>query len=272
LSSSVSVTSVGAGGVSGDAGGAGAELVHAAGTALHGLDTASRVRAEAGAGGASAVGGLVGGAVVPARAKRSLRDRIEEYLARLTSRSNFWHRVASLVWLPYAFRSGIRIKKVDGSTFSAVLPFRRFNRNWYNAMAGAALLANAEIAGGMYIYGRCGGDYTVVCKTLNYRFLRPCFGPAIYRMTPKADLDALLATGREFNFEIEIDVVQQLPTRGLGKDVRVGRCTAVFHITPKALHAARAARREAQALGVPGSVRAPTGPARGGSEAERPGA
>lgn len=258
--------------MSGDAGGAGAELVHAAGTALHGLDTASRVRAEAGAGGASGGGGMVGGAVVPARTKRSLRDRIEEYLARLTSRSNFWHRVASLVWLPYAFRSGIRIKKVDGSTFSAVLPFRRFNRNWYNAMAGAALLANAEIAGGMYIYGRCGGDYTVVCKTLNYRFLRPCFGPAIYRMTPKADLDALLATGREFNFEIEIDVVQQLPTRGLGKDVRVGRCTAVFHITPKALHAARAARREAQARGVPGSVRAATGPARGGSEAERPGA
>ncbi|MFN9131704.1 MAG: PaaI family thioesterase [Phycisphaerales bacterium] len=175
--------------------------------------------------------------------KRTLMDRLEDSISRLTSRSTFWHRVASMIWLPYAFRSGIKIRKVDGSTFAAVLPFRRFNRNWYNAMAGASLLANAEIAGGMYIYGRCGGDWTVVCKQLSYRFLRPCFGPAIYRVNPKMDLDACLNAGREFNFDIEMDIVQQLPTRGLGREVRVGRCLATFHITPKALHEARAARR-----------------------------
>lgn len=177
--------------------------------------------------------------------KRSLLDTVEHYISKLTSRSVFWHRIGSLIWLPYAFRSGIKMKRMDANTFSAILPFRRFNRNWYNAMAGAALLANSEIAGGTYIYGKCGGDYTVVCKNLQYRFLRPCMGPAIYRINPLGDLDALLASGREFNLDLELEVFQQLPTKGLGKEVRVGRCQATFHITPKSLHRLRAARRAA---------------------------
>ncbi|MFY7896290.1 MAG: hypothetical protein ACOVP8_08665, partial [Phycisphaerales bacterium] len=92
----------------------------------------------------------------------TLRERIEAFMARLSTRNNFWHRVCSMIWLPYAFKSGIQMKRVDGTTFQAVLPFKRFNRNWYNAMAGASLLANSEIAGGMYIMGLTGGDYTLV--------------------------------------------------------------------------------------------------------------
>lgn len=183
----------------------------------------------------------------PPKRRRGFMDHVEAFISRLASRSTFWHRVSSLIWLPYAFKSGIRIRRVDDKTFSAVLPFRRFNRNWYNAMAGASLLANSEIAGGMYIYGRCGGDWTVVCKHLGYKFLRPCFGPAIYRCTAKQDLDVLLAAGHEFNFELDIDVVQQLPTRGMGREIRVGKCTATFHVTPKALHEARRQRRERKA-------------------------
>ena len=183
------------------------------------------------------------GALAPVRHKRSMVDHVEAFISRLTSRSPFWHRLASLVWLPYAFRSGIRIKQTDKNTFLAILPFRRFNRNWYNAMAGASLLANSEIAGGMYLYGRCGGDYTVVCKTLTYKFLRPCFGPAIYRIVPREDLDALLSAGGEFNFDLDLDIVQQIPTRGLGKELRVGRCHATFHVTPKSFHKARRERK-----------------------------
>ncbi len=189
-----------------------------------------------------------GGAIVPAR-RRSLYDRMEAFVSRLTSRSTFAHRLASLIWLPYAFRSGIRIKREDEKTFSAVLPFKKFNRNWYNAMAGASLLANSEIAGGMYIYGRCGGDFTVVCKELTYKFLRPCFGPAIYRVSPLQDLDQLLLSGGEFNFDIELDIVQSVPTRGLGREVRVGKCRATFHVTPKSLHEARKHRRSRMAAG-----------------------
>lgn len=179
-------------------------------------------------------------------------DRVDLFISRLSTRSHFWQRVTSWIWLPLAFKSGIRMKRIDASTFLAVLPFRRFNRNWYNAMAGAALLANSEIAGGMYIFGICGGQWTVVCKSLEYRFLRPCFGPAVYKIRPREDLVALIAAGKEFNLTLEMDIVQQsllpekvrpaaervLPRsvgeRVAGRERRVGRCVATFHVTPKA--------------------------------------
>src|SRR5215207_4103485 len=110
--------------------------------------------------------------------KQGWVDKVEAFISKLSTRDNFWNSVCSLIWLPLAFFSGIRMKQVDVNTFAAYLPFRRFTRNWYRAMAGGALLANSEIAGGMYVFGVVGGDYTVVCKHLEYRFLRPCFGPA----------------------------------------------------------------------------------------------
>ena len=181
---------------------------------------------------------------VASRARKpSLMDRVEAFISRLSTRNNFWHRVCSLIWLPFAFRSGIKMKRLDDNTFNAVLPFRRFNRNWYNAMAGAALLGNAEIAGGMYVFGVCGGDYTVVCKHLEYKFLRPCFGPAVYRLSPRGDIKQMLAHGGEFNIIIDMDVCQTIAKPPLpkiaggdgmgGKEKRVGRCAATFHVTPK---------------------------------------
>jgi hypothetical protein len=187
------------------------------------------------------------GSTRAARVGYSLMDRFEALISRLSSRNTFWHRVCSMIWLPYAFKSGIRMKRVDERSFTAELPFRRFNRNWYNAMAGASLLANAEIAGGMYIFNITGGDYTLVCKDLSYRFLRPCFGPAVYKITPREDLLALVAMGKEFNITLDLEVVQQalLPAavakkrtkdsvlaRLAQKERRVGRCVATFHLTP----------------------------------------
>ena len=177
-----------------------------------------------------------------ASTKRSLYDRIDTFISKLSTRNNFWHRICSLIWLPFAFRSGITMKRVDATTFTAHLPFRRFNRNWYNAMAGAALLGNAEIAGGMYVFGVCGGDYTVVCKHLEYKFLRPCWGPAMYRIVPQGDLNAALAAGGEFNLTIDLDVVQQISKPG-DKERRVGRCSATFHVTPKSHRKAKAEKR-----------------------------
>ncbi len=189
-------------------------------------------------------------AVVPSHkgiASLSFMDRVEGAIARLSTRNNFWHRVCSMIWLPYAFRSGIHMKQVGSDTFHAVLPFKRFNRNWYNAMAGAALLANSEIAGGLYIFGITGGDYTLVCKHLEYSFLRPCFGPAVYKVTPREDLKALIATGKEFNLTVDLEIMQQpvvpaalarlkkqdrLMARLAAKERRVGKCVATFHLTP----------------------------------------
>ncbi|MEO1129369.1 MAG: hypothetical protein AAFX05_06620 [Planctomycetota bacterium] len=183
----------------------------------------------------------------PAKKKRrGFFTWLEGAISRLSTRNNFWHRVCSFIWLPYAFRSGIRMKRIDGDTFTAVLPFRRFNRNWYNAMAGASLLANSEIAGGMFVFSKVGRDNTVVCKELTYRFLRPCFGPAVYQVIPKGDIDALAATDAEFNIDIQLNVYQQLRAPG-ERGKRVGRVKATFHVTPKAHHHDKAQRDKQRA-------------------------
>jgi hypothetical protein len=183
----------------------------------------------------------------PARAVRdddpkTWFDKVEAFVSKLSVRDNFWHSICSLLWLPLAFFSGIKMKEIDPQTFAAYLPFRRFNRNWYRAMAGGALLANSEIAGGMYIFGAVGGDYTVVCKELNYKFLRPCLGPAVYRMKAREPLADLVAAGTEFNITLDLDILQQGFRPG-ERDKRVGQCVAAFHVTPKRHHKRKAARK-----------------------------
>jgi hypothetical protein len=168
-------------------------------------------------------------------------DKVEAFISGLSVRDTFWHRICSLIWLPLAFFSGIKMKAMDGNTYAAYLPFTRFNRNWYRAMAGGALLANSEIAGGMYVFGICGADYTVVCKHLEYKFLRPCLGPAIYKMTPRTDLKSLVAARGEFNITLDMDILQQVTQPGK-RDRRVGQCVAEFHVTPKAHHKMKKSR------------------------------
>src|SRR3954453_20638846 len=175
--------------------------------------------------------------------KQTWVDRVEAFISKLSVRDNFWNSVCSLIWLPLAFFSGIRMKQVAANTFAAYLPFRRFNRNWYRAMAGGALLANSEIAGGMYVFGVCGADYTVVCKNLNYTFLRPCLGPAVYRMTPRENINELMNTSAEFNITMEMEILQQATRQG-ERDKRVGRCEATFHVTPKVHHKVKRARKK----------------------------
>ncbi len=163
--------------------------------------------------------------------KKTWPQRVEAYLSRLSTRNNFWQKVFSLIWLPYAFRSGISMKRLDSKRFSAVLPFRRINRNWYNAMAGAALLGNSEVAAGLFLFAECGSDYFVVCKKMEYRFLRPCMGPAVYHIVSTEDIKEKIATGKEFNIDLDLEVRQQLKQKG--KELRVGRCHMTFHCTPK---------------------------------------
>ena len=171
-------------------------------------------------------------------------EKVEAFISKLSMRDNFWNSVCSLIWLPLAFFSGLRMKEVDASTYvaRAVLPFRRFNRNWYRAMAGGALLANSEIAGGSYVFGIVGADYTVVCKHLEYKFLRPCLGPAVYRIKAREDVKAQMASSREFNCVVDMDILQQASRIG-EKDKRVGQCVATFHVTPKVHHKNKKARK-----------------------------
>ena len=165
---------------------------------------------------------------------QKLYDKIEAFVSRLSMRDNFWNSICSLIWLPLAFFSGIRMKELDPNSFAAraVLPFRRFNRNWYRAMAGGALLANSEIAGGAYVFGIVGADYTVVCKHLEYKFLRPCFGPAVYRINARENIHDHVARGGEFNITVDMDITQQASRLG-EKDKRVGQSVATFHVARK---------------------------------------
>lgn len=181
------------------------------------------------------------GAAVNRSAKPSFAQRIEAFISRLSTKNNFWHKVCSLIWLPYAFRSGISMKRLDTNSFTAVLPFKRINRNWYNAMAGAALLGNSEVAAGMYLFSECGSDYIVVCKEMKYRFLRPCMGPAVYTIVNSEDVREKLKAGGEFNIDLELEISQQMKKKG--KTLRVGRCQITFHCTPKNHMRERSRRR-----------------------------
>ncbi len=178
----------------------------------------------------------------------SLLERVEAFITRLSTKNNFWHRVCSLIWLPFAFRSGISMRRIGGDRFTAVLPFKRSNRNFYNAMAGAALLGNSEVAAGMFLFKHCGSDYAVVCKTMTYKFLRPCYGPAVYNVKDAefvaSELTTQITTRDEFNIEFTMDITQILHKRG--KEVRVGRCDITFHCTPKFKLKERSDRRKAR--------------------------
>jgi hypothetical protein len=175
-------------------------------------------------------------------------ERTEAFITRLSTKNNIWHRVCSLIWLPFAFRSGISMRRISQDRFTAVLPFKRSNRNFYNAMAGASLLGNSEVAAGMFLFKHCGSDYAVVCKNMTYKFLRPCYGPAIYNVRDAehvgTELSDQMSTRKEFNIEFIMDITQTLHKRG--REVRVGRCEITFHCTPKSMIKERAARRKAR--------------------------
>ena len=178
--------------------------------------------------------------------KGSLWERFEAYVSKLSTKNNFWHRVCSLIWLPFAFRSGITMRRITREKFTAVLPFKRSNRNFYNAMAGAALLGNSEVAAGMFLFKNCGSDFAVVCKDMAYKFLRPCYGPAVYNVRDAEAVATLLnekmADRKEFNITFTMDITQILPNRG--REARVGRCEITFHCTPKSMLKERASRRK----------------------------
>lgn len=188
---------------------------------------------EAAAKGCSVPVGSVESASIVAPPRRTFFQRVEAFISKLSTRNNFWHKVCSLIWLPYAFRSGITMKRLDAKRFTAVLPFKRINRNWYNAMAGAALLGNSEVAAGMYLFSEIGETHIVVCKELKYRFLRPCLGPAVYHVVNTENLQEKLEAGGEFNIALEMEIRQQLKKKG--RELRVGKCEITFHCTPKAM-------------------------------------
>jgi hypothetical protein len=101
----------------------------------------------------------------------------------------------------------------------------------------------------LFLFGSVGSDYIVVCKRMEYKFLRPCVGPAVYDIVPLQDLDALIRKGGEFNIDLEMDIRQQVKDQG--KKKRVGKCMITFHCAPKAMMKARMLRKKAAAAALP---------------------
>ncbi|MHC4101290.1 MAG: hypothetical protein ACYS15_15250, partial [Planctomycetota bacterium] len=47
----------------------------------------------------------------------SIMQRVERFVTRLSTKNNFWQKACSMIWLPYAFHSGIRMKRLDSKRF-----------------------------------------------------------------------------------------------------------------------------------------------------------
>jgi len=165
--------------------------------------------------------------------------KLEEWLSIKCFNNNGWYKVLTTIYLPLAAKSGMKLGRWDGDVYETILPFKKFNKNWYNAMAGAAILANTEIAGGMAIFKEVGEKYLVVCKELNYKFRLPCQTMAIYRVKILDDLKELVRTKPEFNLRMEIDVMAEIKN----KRRKVGTSLVTFHITSKSFMAQRMHRK-----------------------------
>jgi hypothetical protein len=112
-------------------------------------------------------------------------------------------------------------------------------------MAGAALLGNSEVAGGMFLFSEVGIDYVVICKDLNYRFLRPCCGPAVYDVVNPESLNAHITEAKESKTEFNVDLTMNV-CQILSKQVRplrVGRCKMTFHCAPKSAVRSRSSKQ-----------------------------
>lgn len=161
--------------------------------------------------------------------------KLEAKLSNLCFNNNFWYKILTSIYLPLASKAGMKLGKQKGEIYETVLPFKKFNKNWYDAMAGAALLANTEIAGGMAIFATVGEKYTVVCKELSYKFRLPCQTDAIYRVKVLDDLQKLMRTKAEFPLRMQVDVMAEVKN----KLRKVGTSSVTFHVAAKSLMAQR---------------------------------
>lgn len=161
--------------------------------------------------------------------------KIEDKCSVLSLNNVFWYRFLSFIYFPIGFKSGIKLgKNVDG-VYETVLPFKRSNKNWYGDMAGAAILANTEIAGGMAVFQYVGEKYTIVCKDLSFKFRLPCKSKATYRVKIIDDIKQFMISKPEFNVKVEIEVLAELKN----KIRKIGTSNVTFHVAAKGLMAQR---------------------------------
>ena len=149
----------------------------------------------------------------PSQAPRRSPSGSRASISKLSTAKNFWHRVCSFIWLPYAFRCGIRMQKLDARDLHRRAPLpslqpqlvQRDGRRRRSATPRSPAGSTSSIWR-RRLHGRV--------QAAELPLPAPCFGPAVYQVVPKGDVDALVAEGGEFNIEIQLNVYQQLKKPG----------------------------------------------------------
>lgn len=176
---------------------------------------------------------------IDAPIKLTLFQKLESFAGRLSVRNYFWNGLLAFFCMPSVFLSGIRMRFTP-EAFEAVLPFRRFNRNSYGTMSGAALLGNCEVAAGGYIFYASVGQFRIVCKKLNYTFRYPCTGAAKYVIEKNHQLMQLLSELKPFTIDLTAEVYQ---LNKKGEIIRkVGSALTTFHARPIGYQSAKQRR------------------------------
>lgn len=152
-------------------------------------------------------------------------------LGREVMRKRWLHEVVTFLMMPLAWRLGPRINYVLDD-FYVEVPHRRINRNYYGTIAGAALLANLEIAAGAFINLRSGGRHRLVCRNINYRFMLPSTNGLHFRVEADNErLDEALRANEPFNADLKVVAYTLGESRGQ-RGARIGRGDIRFHVWP----------------------------------------
>ncbi|EGG92902.1 hypothetical protein IMCC1989_2248 [gamma proteobacterium IMCC1989] len=156
--------------------------------------------------------------------------RLERALNKATIRSPFLRWLLSFVFLPLAWRFGMRIN-YSLENFFVEVPHKKLVRNTYGTVGGAALLANLELAAGSYLFMRTDGGHRMVCRNVTYRFMLPSSNGLHFKVEPmnEEDLEASIQSGKPFNTSLKVKVFSR--GKQSGKPERcIGRGEVRFHL------------------------------------------
>ncbi|MBO1519949.1 DUF4442 domain-containing protein [Oceanisphaera pacifica] len=165
----------------------------------------------------------------PASNFKWISPKVERALNQASMRSPVLRWLLSWIFFPMVCKFGLRIN-YDPNNFYVEVPHKRFNRNAYGTIGGAALLANIELAAGAYLFMRTDGGHRLVCRNLSYRFRLPSTNGLHFKIEPVSqDIDEAITTGQPFNADLKVHVY----TRGKQPGVPgrlIGRGDVTFHL------------------------------------------
>ncbi len=158
-----------------------------------------------------------------------LPPSLEKKLNRISMKKPWINPLLSFFFMPLVHKSGLKIN-FDPNNYFALLPKKRFNINWYGTVAGSAILGNSELAAGSYLFMLTKGNYRMICKQLEYKFLLPSTDDIIFKTTiDEDDLTQKVASGEKFSISMTIKAFRA-KNKKPGK--RIGSGIISFHVWP----------------------------------------